>query len=267
MPDVGDFDRLTDFPTRVLFWNPGAETSARHRNPLFGGEVGITLDTFGVDVLHTLNLGIYQKFLGRAWWALVTNDAFGVLPMMGGRKNQEELATYTMDKLKVELKKFYEAFEAANPGVKVNRVQDLSLKTLGSRDSCALHTKAAETRPLLRFTADLLAQRRGCLPASDEALVPAAEALARFAEGLRVLPRQAPAQMRVQLMNQLVRYVALAKEAGVPETPKLHLAMHLVHRSHAEKQKNQKKRFGRTKKQESAQQPFHQPEIFSPGLV
>ena len=148
---------------------------------------------------------MYQRFLGTAWWALIAADAWQVLPQMGGRRNLEELALNSVGHLKRALWAYYDDFHRDNPGVALNRLEELTVKTLGSKDSAALNTKAAETRPLLRFTALLLADKRAFLTEREAALVPAADALARFAETLR-------------------------QEAGGAPTPKLHLALHLVHR-------------------------------------
>jgi hypothetical protein len=230
LPDVATFENIADFPARVLFWSPKDETTARHRNPFFVPELGIGLGSFGIDTLHTLNLGIYQRLLGKAWWTLVANDAWGVLPQMGGRKNLEELALNSVGHLKKALWAWYDVFQAENPRVTLNRLEELTVKTLGSKESCCLNTKAAETRPLLRFTAALLAEKRACLSGEEAALVPAAEALATFAEKLRLLPRRVSWAQNVPVVDLLKRYVVLADAAGVPPTPKLHLAFHLVHR-------------------------------------
>lgn len=231
LPDVGAFERIDRFPARVLFWNPAAETWAKHRNPLLAPEIGVSIDTFAIDTLHTLNLGVFQKFLARAWWALLQGDAFGVAGEAGGRRNVEELVANGIGPLKVALWKFYKAFEEANPKVKVNRLEALTLNTLGPRDSCSLNTKAAETRPLLRFTAELLAEKQACLKPEDGALLPAGQALADFSDALRELPETVTVQQAARPVGLLKRYVSLAAAAKVPATPKLHLAMHLVQRT------------------------------------
>ena len=100
LPDVSAFDDISEFPATVLFWAHQDETWAKHRNPLLDPEIGVGLGTFAIDTLHTLNLGIYQKFLAKAWWTLVAADAWGVLPQMGGRRNIEELALLSVNHLK-----------------------------------------------------------------------------------------------------------------------------------------------------------------------
>jgi len=237
LPDVGTFEAISVFPARVLFWRPGKETSARHRNPLLSPDIGVGLETFGVDLLHTLNLGVYQKLLARAWWALLTNDAFNVLPSMGGRRSVDELVANGIGHLRAACWAYYADFEARNPGVKLNRLQELSLRTLGSREGCSLHTKAAETRPLLRFTAELLLAKQACIPQEDAALLPAAQALADFSDALREFPRAVTVAAQDRLVNLFKRYVGLAEMAKVPDIPKLHLAMHMVHRTGPPKNK------------------------------
>ena len=166
----------------------------------------------------------------QAWWALIAADAWQVLPQMGGRRNLEELALNSVGHLKRALWAYYDDFHRDNPGVALNRLEELTVKTLGSKDSAALNTKAAETRPLLRFTALLLADKRAFLTEREAALVPAADALARFAETLRLLPQRVSPLENVPAMDLLKRFIVLAQEAGVAPTPKLHLALHLVHR-------------------------------------
>ena len=61
--------------------------------------------------------------------------------------------------------------------------------------------------------------------------MPAGEALAKFAETLRLLPRgRVSVPLADPAMSLLKRYVVLAQAAGVPTIPKLHLTFHLLHR-------------------------------------
>jgi len=58
VPDIGlGFDRT--MPAAATFWRRRSETSARHRNPLFDEELGISPDSIVIDYLHTMALGVF----------------------------------------------------------------------------------------------------------------------------------------------------------------------------------------------------------------
>ena len=51
LPDVAQFESITVFPARVLFWAPQEETFCKHRNPLLDPAIGVTVDIFAIDNL------------------------------------------------------------------------------------------------------------------------------------------------------------------------------------------------------------------------
>ena len=227
--DVGRFEFLEEFPAEVLFWRSTAQTWTSHRNPLFDPALGMGLGTLGVDTLHCLHLGIYKKFAAKAFWTLLLGDAWDLSDAAAGRRNQEELVANGLLALKSELIAWYESWEAEHLGIKLNRIADLNVHTLGDRDKCALSTKAAETRPLVLFCAVLTQRHQNAIHHPD--LVVAAGALARFSELIRTCPVLPPPAHLGNLVESLKTYVVTSIRAGVPPTPKLHLALHLVERS------------------------------------
>ena len=60
--DVGDFENLVP-PFRATFWRAAKDTVTRRRNPLFSVGTGLDFERMGIDVLHTLSLGVYHVFL------------------------------------------------------------------------------------------------------------------------------------------------------------------------------------------------------------
>ena len=53
LPDVVKIFEVTVFPFPIVVWRSSADSLARHRNPLFSEELGITIcDTLTVDTLH-----------------------------------------------------------------------------------------------------------------------------------------------------------------------------------------------------------------------
>ena len=78
--DIGGegFDLSKEFPLRVLFWRKSDETRTRHRLPLMDSSIGISIDTFMIDSLHTLYLGVAATFVSFALRRLIIVDAFRV---------------------------------------------------------------------------------------------------------------------------------------------------------------------------------------------
>ena len=66
LPDVADFNKLAYFPASVTVWSIAKQTWASHQNPLFDARIGISIAIFAVDILRTLNVGVYQKFVERS---------------------------------------------------------------------------------------------------------------------------------------------------------------------------------------------------------
>jgi hypothetical protein len=198
---------------------------------LFSAETGVGFGTLAIDALHTLNLGLFQKLVAKVLWTLLLRNAWGVAAASGGRMNQEELVGNGCLRLRADLWAWYAEQERANPGERLARLSDLSVKTLGDAAAVCTRTKAAETRPLVHFCAWLVGRYREALPPDNPALAPAAVALSDFATMLRQVPRVLGPEHVQALHDGLKRYVALAIRAGIPLTPKVHLAMHLVHRS------------------------------------
>lgn len=231
--DVGDFEALAVFPVTVLFWCRRHQTWTTHRNPLFCAETGIGIHTIAIDTLHTLNLGLYQKFVARVWWTLLLNDAWGVAHAAGGRRNVDELVQNGVRRLRQDLFAWYDARARASPGSRFSRLADLTVKTLGDQHAVCVRTKAAETRPLVEFCVDLLGRFPEAVPADRSALLPAGRELARLIGVLRGSARVLRPSELQGMHDALKRYAVLSVRAGIPQIPKLHLAMHLAHRTAA----------------------------------
>ena len=73
---AASFDDLRVFPVWVLFWRPGNQTHALHRNPLFDARLGVTLQLLMIDALHTLHLGALKEWTMHALWLLTRKNAW-----------------------------------------------------------------------------------------------------------------------------------------------------------------------------------------------
>ena len=68
LPDVSALDTAADFPLQLVFWRRSEETASRHRNPIFDGPAGVTVELLSVDTLHTLNLGVMKHYFKHLFW-------------------------------------------------------------------------------------------------------------------------------------------------------------------------------------------------------
>ena len=152
----------------------------------------------------------------------------------GPRRNREELVANGCSLLKAELFKWYDAYTREHPGERFSRLGAFTVQTLGDQDSMQLKTKAAETRPLVFFCAWLLERHSSLLKGDEEALVPACKALVQFIELMRGSPQRLSTSQRQEMHDCYKRYLLLSSIGGVPQTPKVHLAMHMLDRTRAQ---------------------------------
>ena len=174
-------------------------------------------------------MGVYAKFVGKAYWSLLLADAWQVAGAAGGRRNQEELVATGLLRLRYDLFAWYDRWEAAHPGVKLNRVKDLTSSDIGASEAAGMRTKAAETKPLVLHCVDVLGRLGGCLPEDRSALVPAAQALADFSNRIRTVSARPTGPQTQGLVDSLKRFLVLVPHCGIEPTPKMHLALRLVH--------------------------------------
>lgn len=207
--DVAQFESLGNLPQMVLFWKLRTQTWAHHRNPLFAGDIGVSIDSLAIDTLHTLNLGLYQKFVATVWWALLLSDAFNVAGSLGNRNNQAELVATGCLRLRHELMTWYKQYQREHPTSSFSKLTDLVVKTLGDRDKQNIKTKAAETRPLISFCKYLLA--KFVVPAASLPLVGACDELLRFIAVMKRSPRRmSPSQIQDRKWKQTcINYLSL----------------------------------------------------------
>ena len=81
MLDHMELDACRVFPLRILFWRRSSESSTRHRNPLMDtgvGDIGVTIDLFSLDTLHTLYLGPWQRWCMTVMWTLIRSNVWNL---------------------------------------------------------------------------------------------------------------------------------------------------------------------------------------------
>ena len=226
-PDVSLFDFVTTFPCRVVFWRAALGVSVLHRNPLFDDRLGVSVDRICVDDLHTMKLGVYQRYALHCVWALIDVDAWGV----GYGRSKAELALLSCERMRGELTAYYAELKAADHTRDITEIPHFSLSKLGGPNHrTVLRTKGAETKWFLGYVVQAL-REHGNRISCQHALVEAGQHLLAYEEMMSTAPRRlAPGQV-VDMFSHMKGFVALAEHAGIPPIPKFHLWAHMCART------------------------------------
>lgn len=176
--DIAAFDRIHEFPARVLFWRRSSETRTRHRNVLLDKGLGVSVQSLAVDSLHALNLGVFMVFVSKALWTCLQNNVYR-LPT-GSTSEKERLLVGVM-RMRTDLWNFYKLYKSKHPDQDVCEVEDLTLGMLGSPDDGHVAAKAAETKYLVLFATWLLKAYQNNIP-DPKPLIELGETFARLIE-------------------------------------------------------------------------------------
>ena len=182
---------------------PSAESTARHRCPLFSRRTFVGLDTLCIDEMRPMHLGAFAFHFLTTFWSCIKEDVWHT-----GSHESSALC------MRGELFAWYE-------------LDDFSLKHIGTADSQHLQAKAAQTGTLQRLAFELSQQRKDEL-SSGKALVEAGRALITYMHltrenGLVLLPTA-----NRRLIDCCLQFLTLREAAGISHKPKLHLMVHLV---------------------------------------
>ena len=175
-----------------------------------------------IDTLHTLNLGVLQRFVVRVFWSLINANSWQV----GGQQDVVRIQSVSL--LRSMLMDWYATVKHRG----FTEVQDLSLAMLG--DGTAqnkLKTKAAETKGLTYFCLHLLDKLGGHIPNLVGPLMEAGRAITQYMECLDRYPPQPDANQCQVLFTLGMRHLRLAKAAGVELSPKHHLFIHMMRKT------------------------------------
>ena len=224
LDDVGKLESLTP-PYHVLFWRPSNETICKHRCVLFNVP-GVTLYGLSLDTLHTMNLGVYKSYCCVAIWCCLEKDVFET-----GAATADVRIALGVARFREALLSWYKRKHAANPHESLHRLDDLTVKRLGTAANPRLATKAAETATLLEFARDLCRDHEAKLGDQGTALRTLGDALVQFRELLRSNPRRLSQHQTQELVDLAKRAFVLREYAGIPPTPKWHLMLHIASRA------------------------------------
>lgn len=223
MPDPGQFDGASQFPMVVVFWRPALETLARHRNPLFSSELGVSpARSLTVDTLHAVFLGVMNVFCK---YVAVTLFQAGVFGQQGTQQETFEVGAMV---LRHRLKAFYQSRHRQNPTEKLTRITSFTKKTLGDLSDKAMRTKGAETWGFFLFLITVLETDTAAVGQEGAALLEAARAMRRMVDTwteseANVRPRQIQ-----ECFDCWLRFCRLTADIPQVHIPKRHLVAHLL---------------------------------------
>ena len=225
LPNIRHFEYLSSqLPVTVVFWRRENDTLALHRNPLFRTDLGITIQCFAIDVMHTLHLGVFKAYCWSVLWRLIDCDVWNV-----GAVAADVRGTLSVGRCRNELFSWCRDMKSSAPDEPLYELGDLTLGMLGSRSKVSLATKAAETGTLLQFCSHIAAKYVDQLGDSGPFLAALGVALTRVLVIMRQSPRVMPKALVQEFVDCIKRSVALTEEAEVPSSPKAHLMMHFAH--------------------------------------
>ena len=171
----------------LTFWRPSSETLARHRNPLFSAETGITpARCLTIDVLHCVHLGVMKVWCRIALWHLLSSSVY---PSIGSADENLQRAILVM---RAQLMAFYKAHRRDHGDV-LTALSDLTLKMVGTPNDQKLKTKGAETFGLMLFLLHMYRVHADALGADGRRYFRAGDALRGILEVWTTSGRIVPA--------------------------------------------------------------------------
>ena len=222
--DVAELETLTP-PFQLLFWRTANETLCKHRCALFNVH-GVSLYNLSLDVLHTMNLGVYKSYCITGIWACLENDAWET-----GAQTTDVRISLGVARLRENLNAWYEIKHRERPHDSLHRLNDLTAKMLGTTTKPSLATKAAETATLVEFVRDMCREHQAKLGDQGEALKSLGDVLVELRELIKNSPRNLSESATQLLVDLAKRAFVLREHARVPATPKWHLMLHIASRA------------------------------------
>lgn len=162
VPDIGAVDATSQFPLELTFWRTSVQRGVLHRMPLFTPLLGLSPDSFALDLLHTLHLGIMNRYVCCCIWRLFRADVWNVVAAGAAHTADEALQMNCM-RFRADLFDWYRARQRAHPAENLTRLEDITPGMVGSNNAPLLKAKGAETKGLLLFVVEKVGALRDSL--------------------------------------------------------------------------------------------------------
>lgn len=217
LPDVASLEDQP-FPVRTLWWRRDCETSARHRNPLFGEESGLSVHNLGIDWMHTLSLGVHFTVIMNFVWELISANPWGIV---GPTASIVELG---FSRLKGELSSWY---TSTPEGRQATRIQHFTSKLCGTYEqrSCKLH--ASESNGFLLFARTALDRHGTFLGGRQHAYRDLMDSLIMVVSLIKEHPRKFDVDAAQCFVDQVCKHMRALRALQLPFRPKHHLLIEM----------------------------------------
>ena len=223
LSDVGAFEELV-FPTWVLFWRSSLTSWVKHRCPLLEPRLGLGIESFAIDTLHCLHLGVWLTIVRTLFWRLFSKDAWGV------RGSAAEIVQVSVLRLRNEIVSWYK-----EPRVRkqcLTEITDLTAKMMGTAANPKLKVKAAECWSLVLFCPQLLATRGGALGAELPIWRDIVGGVIRHMNVMKEQPRNMSTSATQELVDTFHAVMQGCKRLeDYPFYPQNHMWGHMIQRS------------------------------------
>ena len=180
LPDVSllaEIDLSHGRTITVIFWRRSNESLAKHRNPIFDSDLGITPKrSMTVDTLHCLYLGVFKTWCCVVIWNFVTRNCYARVGTADENLGSSIMVFHRL------LMQWYEARAQSRPGENLTRLADLVPKMLGSTNERKIKVKAAECWGMLLFLISELHRLRGHAGPQWAELLEAGECLVQMVD-------------------------------------------------------------------------------------
>ena len=224
LPDVGEFQNISIFPSPVIFWAVGEESLSRHQNPLIRRSLGVSLLSLTVDTLHALYLGIMNSFCMFVIWRCLLDNVWSTGATL------EELVEKSLIVARSRLHAWHRRRHQLKPKERLTVVHDFTKGMIGTKDDKKCKTKGHETWSFMLFLLDELQGRPG-VPDQGR-LLRAGRALEEMVNTWKASEwRMTPSQIQ-QTFDAFNCFVSMTD--GIPDFvnecfhPKRHLVAHLL---------------------------------------
>ena len=177
----------------------------RRRSPLWY-LVGFSLDLIAIDLLHTLDLGVIQRFVGEVFWRFIDAGCY-LTAGLSALVNAEGRKQLGVQALRGMLYTWYEEarLEAGRP---VNELWNLTSGMIGSRKNPNLNAKGMESRHCLGFAVKLCKDFKEEI-SGGSLLLRAGVELQSFIGIINSNPRRMSSAVQQSLLNAYVRHLTL----------------------------------------------------------
>ena len=221
--DIEQFEKLSQFPAKVMFWRRACEGFTHHRNPMFSESVGLFPGTsLALDWLHTLSLGIFQTWCSFALVKLFEEDAWCT-----ASPNMDTRFLLSVTSMSTDLERWIRA--QSREGRKLTEVGALKSEMFGTPSKPKFGFKAGETNAFLEYMVErLVPDKLGFLGSDARTIVDAGNCLFELLKLIRLYPKRFPVRAIEAYHRNAKTYLEKMELLLVNPKPKDHMLIEMA---------------------------------------